>query len=455
MFSSPPNPGLQGSGETLAALLKSEPGAAFAIDVNAGTLVAANALAVQKLDLDTDTKFPYALDSAMPALARLRQFSSGQITANGTERVTFWIDGRRCPLLCSPKLTVFYGRPLVILSWHDQPAADAKNDGTIGHVHNSDARANDVARQLNTDDPLPVRSDADTLKAIARAIREGRPVRSSPKEDRSSIDAELPNTPPAVSTDQPVITTRASPANVSAQISVLAFDRQKLAELAHELKTPLSAIVAAAEIMRDQRLGPMGNKKYLDYASDVHDSANHAIAVISRMLDADRNRAEVQDPAFAPVDLNAVAARVISMMMPLAKSRGLTLQLKAQQDLAQVLADETAIRQIILNLLTNALKFTPRDGDVRVATGYLNDGGVFLVVRDTGTGMTQEAIETALNGGAPDETNSPRFGGGLGLGLPLVRSFVSANQATLEIDSAPDKGTVALIAFDRHRVVVR
>ena len=450
MFTSLPDPDLQRAGKTLAAMLHSEPGAAIAIDVHAGAVVAVNALASQKLELGADTKFPYALDSAMPALARLRQIASGRITANDTEHVTFWIDGRRCPLLCSPKLTVFNGRPLVTLSWRDQPAANDKSHGTIG-----DVRTSDVAGQLNTDEPPPVRTDADTLKAIARAIREGRPVRPSPPEDRSSNDAEFPNAPPTVATDQPVTTTRASSANVGTQISVPAFDRQNLAELAHELKTPLGAIVAAAEIMRDQRLGPMGNEKYLDYASDVHDSANHAMAVITKMLDAGRDHAEAHEPAFAPVDLNAIAARVVSMMMPLAKSRGLNLELEAERDLAQVLADETAIRQIVLNLLTNALKFTPRDGDVRVVTGYLNDGGVFLVVRDTGIGMAEETIVTALNGDAPNEANGPRLGGGLGLGLPLVRSLVLANQAKFEIDSAPNKGTVALVAFDKHRVVVR
>lgn len=480
MFSNLPDDNLHNVGETGAALLQGEPGAAIAIDVHAGAVVAANANAMQGLSLKADTKFPYALDSAMPALARLRQISTCQ-TANGAEPFTFWIEGRKFPLLCSPKFSIINGRPLAVMSWHDQktdaqvldrPAAIAKLSAAIGDGDVRNAPSNDPAGLIGAVDPPPVRSaparsDADTLKAIARAIREGRPIRQSLPELRSTEqtdlhdpelqDPEQPTIPAVQPTKKgPLSTIPDVPADIAAQtIPSSTFDRQNLAELAHELQTPLGAIVAAAEIMRDQRLGPMGNEKYLSYASDVHDSANHAMAVISRLLDAGRNSAEVQEPAFAPVDLNAVAARVVSSMMPLAKSRGLTLEIEAERDLAHVLADETAIRQIVLNLLTNALKFTPRDGDVRVVTGYLNDGGVFLVVRDTGIGMTQAAIEAALTGGVTSVTTGPRLGGGLGLGLPLVRGLISANQAKLEIDSAPNKGTVALVAFDKHRVVLR
>ena len=450
----------QDFGEACATMLQGERGAAIAIDMHAGAVVAANANAMRKLCLEAETTLPYALDSAMPALARLRHISSQQKTVNQAEPFTLWIEGRKCPLLSSPRFSIVDGRSLAVIAWHDQTTEAQSLDGPA-----NDDRG--PAGLISADDPPPplhsepVRSDADTLKAIARAIREGRPVRQLPPEVFSTQPTEPQGAEPTLTAAQPaekgpLSTSTNAPADVAKQtLPPSTFDRHNLAELAHELKTPLGAIVAAAEIMRDQRLGPMGNEKYLSYASDVHDSANHAMAVIARMLNAGRTNTEVMMPAFAPVDLNAVAARVVSSMLPLAKSRGLTLEIEAARDLAPVLADETSIRQVVLNLLTNALKFTPRDGDVRVATGYLKDGGVFVVVRDTGIGMSEAEIETALHGGAMSETSGARLGGGLGLGLPLVRGLVAVNRAKLEIDSAPNKGTVALVAFDKDRVVMR
>ena len=472
MLANSPGAGAQGTGENLMDLLLSETGAAFAIDVRADAIVAANSLALQKLGLRADTPFPYSLDSAMPALTRLRHISTAEESSPDAERFAFWIEGRRCPLLCVAKPNDVSGRPVVVLAWREQAEQAANLDQSFV-VHDVTIAATAFAHALPGDtadhgsvaqpspvhrDPVrsdPVRSDAETLKAIARAIREGRPIRHSPPEDRVTGTPGLYEPPPARATGKPISGIPLVPATENAPSAPAAtFDQHNLAELAHELKTPLGAIVAAAEIMRDERLGPMGNEKYLSYASDVHDSANHAIAVIARMAGAGRDRASVQEPAFAPVDLNAIAARVVSLMLPLAKSRGLTLELETEHRLAKVLAGETAIRQIVLNLLTNALKFTPRDGDVRVVTGYLNDGGVFLVVRDTGIGMAETVIEAALLGLGPGDTKVPRAGGGLGLGLPLVRSLVLANQAKLEIDSAPGKGTVALVAFDKDRVVI-
>jgi signal transduction histidine kinase len=103
------------------------------------------------------------------------------------------------------------------------------------------------------------------------------------------------------------------------------------------------------------------------------------------------------------------------------------------------------VRQILLNLLTNAIKFTPRDGDVRAVTGYLDDGRVFLVVRDTGCGMNGK-IPGASEALSSDDASQPLVRGN-GIGLPLIRRLVREMGADIEIDSAPGKGTVVLIAF--------
>ncbi len=212
-----------------------------------------------------------------------------------------------------------------------------------------------------------------------------------------------------------------------------------VAKLAHELKTPLSAIAAAAEIMRDERLGPIGSEKYRGYASDIYDSARHALGVIGRMLEAARGDGTPGQLSFAEIDLDDMARGVVSAMTPLAAEAGLNLLADLCDRLPHVVADRIAVRQILLNLITNAIKFTPRGGEVVISTCYDGEGPVVLEVRDNGPG-----IEATAHGAA---------GKGLGLGLPLVRAMAAANGADVVIDSAPGQGTSVRVAFRKDHVV--
>ena len=204
--------------------------------------------------------------------------------------------------------------------------------------------------------------------------------------------------------------------------------------------------MAASEIMRDQRLGPMGNELYLEYAGDIHESARHALAVISDMLDAATGASSHKSQIF---DLNELTAATVSSMQPLAHARALTLAHETDEGRLDLRANATAIRQILLNLMTNATKFTGPGGEVRVGTGYLTDGSIYLVVRDTGAGMDENMLARAFFE-EPGEL-IPRAGGGYGLGLPMVRNLAEANGGIIEIDSAPGRGTVVLISFSTRR----
>ena len=149
--------------------------------------------------------------------------------------------------------------------------------------------------------------------------------------------------------------------------------------------------------MRDERLGEMKNERYLSYAADIHESATHALDVIASLL-SDRAKPSVPVSRLIALDLNALVERTASSVQALAESCGLTLSFESDGSHPHVVANPTALRQVLLNLLTNAIKFTPRGGDVRVATGHIGDGRVFLVVRDTGCGMNgtrSPAFETA------------------------------------------------------------
>jgi signal transduction histidine kinase len=216
----------------------------------------------------------------------------------------------------------------------------------------------------------------------------------------------------------------------------------------------LSAIAAAAEIMRDQRFGSIANERYRGYTSDIHDNARHALDLINRLLGGDASPDIGSGLPRTELDLNALAESSVSAMRPLAEEAGIKLVNDSHATLPLVTADATTIKQILFNLMANAVKFTPRGGEVRVVTGLGYDRSVFVAVQDTGVGMTAEAIAAALNAEVPDNPQ-PKEEGGHGIGLPLARDLAKANGARLEFDSAPNAGTAVALIFPRERVVAR
>ncbi|MDX2290041.1 MAG: HAMP domain-containing sensor histidine kinase [Hyphomicrobiaceae bacterium] len=227
--------------------------------------------------------------------------------------------------------------------------------------------------------------------------------------------------------------------------------RNTMQRLAHELKTPISAIVAAAEIMRDERFGPLGDQRYRTYAADIHESARLMLGVIDRMME---NRA--LDPAqwpldFAEIDVVALIAATVSTLLPLAERAGVTVTLDQDPRLPHLIADATSLKQILVNLLSNALKFTPRDGMITVKSRYSEDGPMTIEIADTGCGMSEAVIDAALRGERPP--GSMRPGQGLGLGLPLVKALAGANGARIEIRSEPGAGTRVHVIFGKDRLL--
>jgi signal transduction histidine kinase len=226
--------------------------------------------------------------------------------------------------------------------------------------------------------------------------------------------------------------------------------RSLSSELAHELRTPLGAIAAAAEIMMDERFGPVGDKRYAAYVAGIHESALHAIRIVERAL---AEKPLMPSAPFEPgeVDVNATLENVALQVRPLAESAGLELALDLAKDLPHVTADPTSLRQIVINLLTNALKFTQAGGRVCVSSATARDGTLVISVEDSGSGMSQaEIAEIMQHGDAPSPKR--RAGGGFGLGLPLVRALAEANGASLSLESEPGRGTKAKIVFTGTRI---
>ncbi len=228
-----------------------------------------------------------------------------------------------------------------------------------------------------------------------------------------------------------------------------------LARLGHEVRTPLGAAIAYAEVLRDEHFGPLGNSRYREYARIVYDSARHALGVIEGMLAGDRGGTGLPDLAFRDLDPAGVIDNCLAVARPLAERAGLDLVADLASGTPRVIADEVSLTQMLLNLVTNAIKFA-RPGD-RVTLGAVHgaDGSLRIEVADTGPGMEPGIDAGAFawpEGAAPPEP-PPRPDGGLGIGLPLTRALAEANGAALLVDSIPGHGTRVTIAFGKDRVV--
>ena len=426
---------------------------AVIIDCAAALVIAANAGGLAVVGLTPADRLPAALDSAMPAVNALRDIVKSKLRTVAGRPLVFWRHGRTSAQLCD--ISSPYPDAPCHLCVVFRPATDAFTPA-VPTIPDEPLADNDDAP------PRIVRNDSETLKEIARRIREGATLRL-PDSETTAPSIDPFSASPIDGTIIPATAAPLSPpfcgrpreyaSSSPPSIAIERFPATDLATLAHELKTPLSAIAAAAEIMRDEQLGAMGNTTYLGYAADIHDSATHALAVIAGMLLArpSEDKRDYQPPAKVvdAFDLSDLAERTVAALQPLATQCQLTLGVDADPDLMPVRANPTAIRQILFNLLTNALKFTPAGGNVRAVTGYSNDGSIFLVVRDTGDGMTENAIAHALENGLEngDQTTAVRPGGGRGIGLRLVRRLAAENSAEFEIDTTPGKGTAVMITF--------
>lgn len=216
------------------------------------------------------------------------------------------------------------------------------------------------------------------------------------------------------------------------------------AKLAHELRTPLAAIAAYAEVVAQEHFGPLGDDRYRDYARIIQDSARHALGVVEGML-ASAAQATARGPRelrFTDVDPARIAESCLTVIAPAAHQAGLSLELDCPPGLPRIIADEVSVRQMLLNLLTNAVKFARQGDRVRLAVTQAADGALTFAVEDTGPGLA-----------ASRETETPRVALGLGVGLPLTRELAEANGAALDIESEPGCGTRARISFSPARVV--
>jgi len=224
-----------------------------------------------------------------------------------------------------------------------------------------------------------------------------------------------------------------------------------LARISHEIRTPLSAIIGFAEIMHDERFGQLGNARYRDYLNDILKSGEHVLDLVNDLLDLSKIEAGRADLTFGEVDVNAVLLNAANVLQETANKGSVIVRLSLTSHLPAIVADERSLTQITLNILSNAIKFTPEGGQVIISSNRTPDGEVIIRVKDTGIGMSEGDIATAL---VPfRQVATSRKGGGTGLGLPLTKALVEANRASMAIRSARHKGTLVEITFPPTRVL--
>jgi PAS domain S-box-containing protein len=224
-----------------------------------------------------------------------------------------------------------------------------------------------------------------------------------------------------------------------------------LAKISHGIRTPLNAILGFAEVMLEERFGPIGNDRYKEYLRDVHASGSHVISLVNDLLDLAKVEAGRLELSFTGVNLNDLVSSCVTLLQPQAARDRIVMRMSFAPKLPPVVADERSMRQIVLNLVSNAIKFTDAGGQVIVSTAMTDRGEVAFRVRDTGIGMTESEIEAALEPFRQVATS--RKPGGTGLGLPLTKALVEANRGALQIASNPNEGTLVEVIFPPTRVL--
>ena len=226
-----------------------------------------------------------------------------------------------------------------------------------------------------------------------------------------------------------------------------------LARVSHEIRTPLNAIIGFSELMVDEKFGPIANDRYRDYLRDINRSGNHVLDLVNDLLDISKIEAGQQDMAYEAVSLNDTLAETVALMQPQANRERVIIRSSFASRLPDVVADLRSIRQIALNILSNAVRYTQAGGQVIVSTSYEPTGDVLMRVRDTGIGMTPAEIEQALKPFRQINALKRARGDGTGLGLPLTKAMVEANRARFTINSEPGEGTLVEITFPSTRVL--
>ena len=225
-----------------------------------------------------------------------------------------------------------------------------------------------------------------------------------------------------------------------------------LAVMSHELRTPLNAILGFSELFKQQLMGPLGSPKYVEYATDIHSSGQHLLAIINDILDLAKAEAGKLDLFESTFDLNALLDKTLRMCAQKAQEGQIELAFTGATGDHEVYADERLIRQVALNLVSNAIKFTPPGGRVEVVAQTSHTHGVVLKIKDSGIGIPTSDLERVLRPFEQVESATARRHGGTGLGLPYSKKIIEIHGGSLTLTSQENVGTTVRVDLPVSRV---
>lgn len=227
-----------------------------------------------------------------------------------------------------------------------------------------------------------------------------------------------------------------------------------LASISHELRTPLNAIIGFSDVMRGETFGPMGHENYRQYAEDIHGSGRHLLSLIDDVLDLARIEAGRLELSEEQVSLHELARECARMIELPAEKRGISIEIDIPRNLPRILADNRAVRQLWLNLISNALKFTDDGGRIVIFATIQSDGSVAFGVEDNGCGMEPEELEQVTKAFTQGRSKSRTADRGTGLGLAIVSGLAQAHGGFIDLQSQLGTGTRVTAVLPRARLIL-
>jgi signal transduction histidine kinase len=221
--------------------------------------------------------------------------------------------------------------------------------------------------------------------------------------------------------------------------------------VSHELRTPLNSIIGFSEMIDHEAHGPIGNERYRSYIRDIHSSGQHLLGVVNDILDISKIEVGEFELQEDEIDIGDIIESTVRVVHERASRAGLSLTSDITPALPQLRGDARRVRQILLNLLSNSVKFTSSGGAVSVRAGRNDDGGLTVSVSDTGIGIAPEDMDKAMMPFGQVDGRLNRKYEGTGLGLPLAKSLTELHDGRLTIKSAVGKGTTVTLAFPARR----
>jgi two-component system cell cycle sensor histidine kinase PleC len=226
-----------------------------------------------------------------------------------------------------------------------------------------------------------------------------------------------------------------------------------ISNMSHELRTPLNTVIGFSKLLAQHDQRRLADEEIIEYATLINDAAGHLLSVINDILDISKMQSGRYTLDAIEVNIEQILVSCVAAHRQLAEAAGVTVKTSMAYDLPAARGDSTKLRQIFANVISNAVKFTPHGGTVAIEALRNSTGGVTVMVRDTGVGMTKEEIAVALTPFGQVDGSRTRWREGAGLGLPIAKALVDLHAGAIDIRSEKSVGTEVMIALPARNAV--